>query len=214
MDIFLRPKNTQTWFRFPLMPDRINAKTAATVISLNVIKIGEIKIPRGNQLTGYSWNGVFPGEHMANASFVFDWKPPAEIVKIMKDWEVAGTTLDFMVTELSINEDVFIESFQYEYSGTGDCSYTLSLALRKTLTVSTMPSPPPKSPGVGGGSGQTATIKKKCKYYDKPSTKGKKLGKLAKGTSINLLEKSGKWWKFSSSAITQGSAWVKKTYVK
>lgn len=221
MDIYLKPASSPELddserLRFPLVPDRINIETAANVLSLSVIKLGEIKIPRGSKITGYSWSGLFPGEGMADASFVFDWQAPTDIIKRLKEWQEAGTTLTLMVTELCINEDVFIESLHYEYFGVGDCSYDLSLSVRKPLTVMVTPKSilPTDSAKTTDATMQSGTVKKKCNYLNKPSSKGKKLGTLKKGATIDIVSKKGKYYKFKTTKTKSGYAWVRKTYVR
>lgn len=146
MDIYLTNSKTSERFRVPLLPDRLSVKSGAAVISLNVVKTGEIKIPRGSTLTGYSWNGVFPGETRKGLNFLSEWKSPVQAVAILNRWRDAGDTLRLMVTDLSINDDVFIESFVYDYQGMGDVTYTLNLTKRRVITVTTVPGPPPAPP--------------------------------------------------------------------
>ena len=169
MDIYLTNSKTSERFRVPLLPDRLSVKSGAAVISLNVVKTGEIKIPRGSTLTGYSWNGVFPGETRKGLNFLSEWKSPVQAVAILNRWRDAGDTLRLMVTDLSINDDVFIESFVYDYQGMGDVTYTLNLTKRRVITVTTVPGPPPApaptpvtptpapAPGGGGSSGTSGS---------------------------------------------------------
>ena len=221
MDIFLKPKAASEWFRFPLMPDRINISTGANVISLSIINVGQVKLPRGNQLAGYSWNGLLPGEHMSDVSFVFDWQPPATIIKTLKDWQDRGTTLTLMVTELSINEDVFIEGLKYEYFGAGDCSYSITLTVRKELIVSVMPKPllPEDTPTAGTveetKTVQIGTVTGGSVYYRSgPSTKYRAYGTYHRGDTLELISKSGNWWKFKCSKVSAGYAWMSASYIR
>ena len=54
--------------QFSLLPDRVNVRTTANIIASNIVNLGEVKIPRGSNLTGYSWNGTFLGEHAKRLS--------------------------------------------------------------------------------------------------------------------------------------------------
>lgn len=227
MDIFLRPKDSgDEWFRFPLMPDRISVSTAAAVVTVTVINTGEIRIPRGNQLTSYAWQGALPGEHMSDASFVFDWQPPQTIIQRLREWQETGTTLNLMVTELSINADVFIQTLQYEYHGAGDCDYNISLSVRKELTVSVVPKPllpedTPEALGTGDGSGaasgatQTGEVTGGSVYYRKgPGMSYSAYGTYHKGDKLSLISKSGNWWKFVCDKVKDGFAWMSAKYIK
>ncbi|MBQ9739302.1 MAG: peptidoglycan-binding protein, partial [Kiritimatiellae bacterium] len=64
MDFYLTNLTSGVRLRIPILPDRLSVKTGAMTVALNIIKTGEVKIPRGSMLTGYSWNSTFPGEAM------------------------------------------------------------------------------------------------------------------------------------------------------
>lgn len=128
--------------RFPIVPNSISVKTGTTVVSFVVIKDGEHKIPRGTSVTGYSWNGMLPGEAMSDLGFVFDWRPPMEIVNLLKAWQAAGTVLDFTVTEVGIKESVFIDNATYTHKGAGNIEYQISLSSYRPMTIKSAPKQP------------------------------------------------------------------------
>lgn len=216
MDIFLKSKTDADWFRFPIMPDSISVKTSAKAQSINIIGVGEVKVPRGTQLTGYSWNGIFPHESNSGHSFVFDWQEPTAIVQKLREWQEAGETLTLMVTELCINEDVFIEGFNYEYRGIGDCSYTINLSVRRELTITTVPMETLPEDSPAAVATQTGKVKgaKSVKYRSEPSNKATVLGSHPKGTVLQLISKKGSWWKFEQADAPEGFAWMNKKYIK
>lgn len=221
MDIYLTNLSSGERLRIPLLPDRLNIKTGAMTTALTIIKKGEVKIPRGSSLTGYSWNGVFPSESMESASFVFDWQEPVRIIALLKGWEEKGDTLQLMITDLSINADVFIESLTYEYYGVGDCAYTLNLTVKRELTVTTVPAPP--APVVQSGSttttssGQYGTVSTSggnLNVRKQPSTSSAILGKLKNGTKVEILGKTGNWYIIPYSSGTNGKGYVYASYIK
>lgn len=220
MDFYLTSLQSGDRLRFPLLPDRLNVKTGAMVIALNIIKTGEVRIPRGSILTGYSWNGTLPGEAMQALPFVYDWQPPARIVELLSKWEAEGQTLRFMVTDLSVNVDVFIEAFTYDYYGIGNVSYTLNLTTRKELTVTTVPAPPPPPPKENdpdeGGSKTYGIVKvsSRLNVRQKASTSAKILGTLKNGTRVEILGSTGNWYIIPYASGTNGKAYVYKSYVK
>lgn len=140
MDFYLSKDGNR--LRFPLTPDSITVKTNSLALSFQIIKLGEHKIPRGTSVTGYSWNGVLPDVSMSGLGFVFDWQPPDSIIDLLNTWIGQDAKLQFMVTETTINTDVFIESFTYTYVGTGRVNYSLSLATYRPLTITTAPAQP------------------------------------------------------------------------
>lgn len=222
MDFYLTSLQSGDRLRFPILPDRLNVKTGAMVVALNIIKTGEVRIPRGSTLTGYSWNGTFPGEGMYGLPFVFDWQPPARIIELLCKWEAEGQTLRFMVTDLSINVDVFIETFTYDYYGTGNASYTLNLTTKKELTVTTVPAPTtPSTPDDSSESDDDSSktygivkVSSRLNVRQKASTSSKILGKLKNGARVEILGKTGNWYIIPYSSGTNGKAYVYKSYVK
>ena len=137
MDFYLSD-SSGVRLRFPMKrKDRLNVKTGALSVSFNIIKRGEVKIPRGSTLTGYSWNGTLPGRSMRAAPFVFDWQEPQRIIDLLNYWQENGETLRFMATELSISADVFIEALSYEFFGADSVSYQITLTMRRGLLIST-----------------------------------------------------------------------------
>lgn len=124
-------------FRFPLTPDSIQIKKGTTSVSFQVIKTGEHKIPRGIQVTGYSWTGVLPGKSMSKYGFVFDWKPPKEIMNKLTKWQEDGEILTLLATQSIIKDKVFIESLNFTYSGVDNVNYTISFSKYRELTITT-----------------------------------------------------------------------------
>ncbi len=226
MDFYLTNLTSGVRLRIPILPDRLSVKTGAMTVALNIIKTGEVKIPRGSMLTGYSWNSTFPGEAMRHMSFVYDWQAPEKIIPLLKDWMEKGDTLRFMVTDLSINTDVFIETFTYEYyGGMGDVSYTLTLTTRRELLITTVPAqttvPNTSSSGsssLGSGSTVYGTVRLSntgsyLNVRQKASTGSKSIGRLNHGARIKILEKSGNWYIIPWSGGTDGKAYVYASYV-
>lgn len=221
MDFYLTNPSTGVRLRFPLLPDRLSVKTGAVTVALTIIKAGEVKIPRGTTLTGYSWNGTLPGESMRDASFVFDWQQPQRIIDLLRFWQDNGDTLRFMVTELSVNADVFIESFAYEYYGVDNVSYTINLTARRDLTISTLPAQTTLSDDVNTASSGSATdgvvnLKNTASFLNvrqKPSTGSLSIGRLNHGAHIQILSKSGNWYIIPFSSGIDGKAYVYSSYV-
>lgn len=220
MEIYLTSKRTGARLRIPLLPDRLNVKTGASVVSLSIIKKGEVKIPRGSTLTGYSWNGVFPSDRLASASFVYDWQEPAKIIKLLEEWQGNGDTVTLMVTDLSINADTFIESFVYEHYGVGDVSYTINLTKRLELFVTTTPAPASPSEQTSGkddsSDGATYGIVtcanlrvRKGAGLTQPA-----ITTIPKGTKVEILDKSGCWYKVIYELKTGKVGWVHASYIK
>lgn len=224
MDIYLTSKSSGERLRIPLLPDRLNVKTGALPLSFQIIKLGEAKIPRGNALTGYSWNGVFPGASMSNASFIYDWQEPNVIIDLLKQWESQGETLTLMVTETTINDDVFIENFVFEHYGIDNVSYTLNLTHRRELYITTTPPPPVPETKTEEATTQTEETKKQygtvrtggsnLNIRAGTSTSTSILGKLKNGSKVEIIGKTGNWYIIPYAGAKDGKAYIYASYVK
>lgn len=218
MDIYLTSKTSGSRLRIPLLPDRLAIKTGATIVSVSIIQSGEVRYPRGSSLDTISWTGVFPGSGMQDVSFVYDWQEPQKLIAQIREWEAAGETLQFMATELSINIDVFIESFSYEYYGVDNAQYNISLTQRRELTISTVA--PPGVPESGDSTQDDAqkqfgVVTGGSVYYRKgPGKSYKAYGTKHRGDELEILEKSGSWYKFAESSVSDGYAWIHSKYIK
>jgi SH3-like domain-containing protein len=226
MDIYLTSIKSGERIRIPLLPDRVNVKTGAATISSTIINLGEVKIPRGSNLTGYSWNGTFPGAHLQNAQFVKGWQSPDKLIASMINFMEQGETLRLMITELTVNDDVFIDGFNYEYyGGAGDVSYTLSLTRRRAVTISTVPPQPVTPPPPTGGEPPSDTPKKygtvklnnknsHLNVRKKASTSAAIVGKLKHGATVEIISKTGNWYQIVYAKGTNGKAYVYASYIK
>ncbi len=219
MEFYLTNVKSGDRLRIPIAPDRLSIKSGALSTSFTIIKKGETKIPRGTSVAGYSWNGVFPAQHMAGYSFVFDWQQPQKIVSLILQWQENGDTIRLLVTELSINVDVFIESFTYEYYGVGDCAYTINLAVRRELVVETVPAPTINNSSAGT-SGldvlQTGIVKTdggNLNVHKEPSTSSTVIGSLENGSSVVILGKDGNWYIVPHPDGVDGKGYCYSSYI-
>ena len=188
--------------RIPLPPDEISVKVGANIITASIIKLGEVKIPRGTILTAYSWNGVLPGEHMKAMSYVQEWQEPQRIAERLREYCATGETITLVVTGAGINADVFIESFVYSpRGGMGDIHYSIAMTARRKLTITTVPAeymPPGTVGGTGEGKYGIVTMNKKkgkLTIREKAAAKSKKLGTVANGETVEVLEAEGAYYK-------------------
>ena len=231
MQMYLTEVSSGERVQIPLLPDKVSVSTGANVLSASIIGLGDVKIPRGSNLMGYSWSGVFPGETMRDYSFVDGWQSPASIVSTLRDWMEGGKTLTLLVTELTINEDVFIESFSYEYSGGGGAvSYSIALTLRRSLMIDAMLPPVAEVPELrmadddtADSSGNAGKAKKYGKVKTngsnlhvrkKPSTNAAIIGKYANGKKVELLGKRGNWYVTPYAKGTGGKGYLYASYVR
>ena len=93
MDIKLIPVEKGSKFTFPALPERVQGKYAAKYQSFDIISLGTVKVPKGTDVSEFSWDGVFFGASKKNEAIVKTnaWKSPNECVKILNDYMLNET---------------------------------------------------------------------------------------------------------------------------
>ena len=171
MDIFLDVG--QSRLKIPLLPNKITVKRGTMSTSFQVINGGEHKIPRGTQVTGYSWQGVFPGEGMSGLGFVKHWRDPKSLVEQILSWQENKDKISLLITDSCIKDTVFIDSFTYEYQGKENINYTINLSAYRKLTVTTAPPQPKIKIPVENPAAQPAAQATSKGKYTPPKDNGK-----------------------------------------
>ena len=143
---------------FPMLPEEIKVITGGLFAEYTILKKGTVKVPSGRDLTGFTWDGILPGEIRKNAPYVNGWTDPKQLQVLWSIYERDGIKLRLMVTETPINHDVYIESYDMTYKhGMGDYAYTLNLLHAIDLKInlsgengsgSASASPRPAPPGM------------------------------------------------------------------
>lgn len=154
MDIYLTSKEGER-IRFPMLPERINVSIESRFQSYDIMRIGEIKIPKGERLTGISWEGVFPGPHQKHAPYVRgSWKTPRSYFSALERLRLSEEKCTLLITETPINRDVYIETFQPNPEGADvDIRYTITFCEAKDLIIMTDDS------AVGTGNKTSGTVR-------------------------------------------------------
>ena len=140
MDLYLTEKDTGTQYALSLLPDSVKTKANANLMSFNFISVGEVKQPNGQKLRQFSWSGVLPGEKMRSMPFIKaqHWKPPKELIDIFESWRKKGTRIVLMLTETSLNCEVYLSAFEHTWSGgSGNAEYSLTFIEAKEVKVLT-----------------------------------------------------------------------------
>lgn len=138
MDIKLIPVEKGSKFTFPALPEKVQGKYAAKYQSFDIISLGTVKVPKGTDVSEFSWDGVFFGASKKNEAIVKTnaWKSPNECVKILNDYMLNETVLTLIVTETWINVDVTISSFQPRPVGAyGNVEYSITFVQKKPLKI-------------------------------------------------------------------------------
>jgi len=81
MDIYLTDLETGDRVVFPMLPEKVNVQTDAMFQTYTIPSVGEIRLPNGQNLSSFSWNGILPGKARTGASYVNDWQSPHGVYK-------------------------------------------------------------------------------------------------------------------------------------
>lgn len=113
MDIKLIPAGSGQRFTFPALPKQIKGRYGAKYQNFDIISQGTVKIPKGTDVSEFSWDGVFFGPSKRNEPIVRvnSYMEPNECVRVLMDYMANETILNLIVTETWINVDVTISSF-------------------------------------------------------------------------------------------------------
>lgn len=127
-------------FTFPVNPESITTSADTSYANYETIALGAIKTPSGMNVKEIKWSGVFLGSVNANRALVHQgyYLLPTECIAQLTEWQEAGTVLNLIVTDTSINIDVTISSFTTEVFGAyGDIKYTISFSQFRSLKIYT-----------------------------------------------------------------------------
>lgn len=148
MRIVLTEFDTGNYMTFPMLPEEINVECGTRFASYDIMNIGEIKLPLGEELTRFSWKCTIPGEkrqikNLNNGSFVSPYiivghGDPKKVQEWFSYLRNSGVKCRLLVTETPINHNVYLENYDMTYSGGyGDYECNISFIHAKELNVVT-----------------------------------------------------------------------------
>lgn len=122
--------------QIPMTPDKIQVSAATRFLSYDIMNVGEHWVPLGEELTGFKWSGILPGENRKDAPYVSAWKNPGAIQGKFSVWRNQGKKLKLMIPETPVNHNVYLASYNCEYSGgMGDIQYDIEFITAKEVIV-------------------------------------------------------------------------------
>ena len=151
---------------FPINPERVTVQTGTKLHTFEVITLGDVALPRGRELDRVEFEGLLPGRARSNTTMVKCWRAPNEIVKEIEGWKNGGEKLRLLITETTINLDVYVDSFRPDWSGGhGDAGDSIILVQARELIVPVHevleiePEPQPAAPRPAPPTPKTYTVK-------------------------------------------------------
>ena len=140
VDIYVREKNGMREIRIPIIPEEITFSNGnAMGVTYDVMGLGEVVIPSGTELGGWSWKSEFPGFLREHDPLIRGtWYQPREYDSILNDWKKKGTELNLLVTGYPINADVYLTEYNGVASGAfGDIVYEIKFTEARSIVVTT-----------------------------------------------------------------------------
>ena len=140
-DVYLTDVETKDKMQLSYVPEEIMAQERASFQSYRIIERGEVKVPKGEDLTSVSWNGILPGQAMLAYPFIKQaaWESPESILARWSKWKKEGTKLNLLITQTSINMSVYLSEFSPKPSGgMGNVEYSVRFVAAKELTIKTV----------------------------------------------------------------------------
>lgn len=137
-DIYIAEKMGNRSMRIPWIPESITFDSNGTRFAkYEILKAGEVYVPSGVNIHGYSWKSILPGEgRKDNPLQRGAWQDPLWYQQIWSSWRNNGTSLHLLVTGTPINHDVYLEDYAVDYEGAfGDYDYTIKFIDARTLSI-------------------------------------------------------------------------------
>ncbi len=183
MKIILSEFDTGDYMTFPMLPEAITVECGTRFQSYDIMNIGEIKQPLGEELTRFSWKCKIPGKKrqiknewglFLNPYIIVEKDPHA-----MEVWfsylRNSNIKCKLLITETPVNHNVYLENYTMTYSGGyGDYDCEISFIHAKDLKVyteekvsgSTKASVSQENARPSKTSGDTYTVKKGDTLWD------------------------------------------------
>ena len=149
----------------PVMPEKVTVRSSAQFLTYNIMDLGEVKIPSGEDLLTIAWDGVLPGPKRSRPAYVdpnSEFIDPSDIQGYFSMWRTNKNLLQLHIDSISneeikphlhnhsINEEmamrscgetpihhyVYLSNYSVEYSGAfGDFHYSIEFVAAKDLRV-------------------------------------------------------------------------------
>jgi len=112
MKIILTESDTGNFMTFPMLPEEIKVECATRFQSYDIMNIGEIMQPLGEELTRISWSCKIPGEkrqvkkengNYQNPYIIVSHGDPLKVQSWFSYLRVKGTKCRLLITETPVN---------------------------------------------------------------------------------------------------------------
>jgi len=209
--IYISEKKGSKQLQIPWTPEEIHFTSNGTrFASYDLIGRGEVKIPSGSNLHGYSWEGILPGKARKDHGIeLHSSEEPKRIQGLWSRWRECGTLLHLLIPGTPINHDVYLEDYDVRYTGAfGDYEYSISFidAREITVTVTAAPTPAVNAAKDSSQSNQANAATLNLYHVSSsiglnvragPSSQSNWLGTLENGATVSVISMEGNWAKIN-----------------
>lgn len=186
-------KGTSVKLRLSALPEEIDVKIEQRFATYDIIGLGPVQVPSGEELTLIGWTGMLFGAGRKNAPWIRSWTDPEVVLSYFNTWKKYNVKLKLLISGKNINQYVYLESLEYKATGGfGDYEYTISFVEAKNLSVS-----------VTKKKATTTTAKKTTAK----STTAKRTSKTK--TKTYTVKKGDTLWGIAVKYYKKGSQWTK-----
>lgn len=130
-------KGTSVKLRLSALPEAIEIKIEQKFAVHDIIGLGPVKVPAGEELTMIGWSATLYGPERKKAPWIHEWTDPEVIISYFNIWKKYNVKLKLLISGKNVNQYVYLESCEYSSTGGfGDYEYTISFVEAKDLSVS------------------------------------------------------------------------------
>ena len=141
IDIWITELEGKKTVQIPWLPEEIEKQGNGTrFASYEILDKGEVLVPTGKNLRGYTWESMFPGSgRSSHPAMRGSWQNPRELDVLFNKWKEEGTALRLLVTGTSINVDVYVDDYDGKFAGGyGDLFYKVSFIDKENLVLNSI----------------------------------------------------------------------------
>jgi nucleoid-associated protein YgaU len=121
----------------PVNPEKVSVKTGKQFQEYNIMEVGKVNFPYGDELDEISFDSFFPGPGRVNSAYVTNYIDAKTLDKQMKTWKESGQKLRLQITETELNLDVWIKIYDKTFENVGDIGYSLAFIQARDLILTT-----------------------------------------------------------------------------
>lgn len=132
--------NSKKYIKVPLLPEELSYSSTTWFQEYEILDLGEVKLPRGRNLSTVSWEGIFPAVSRDTLSFVKKQNTalnsPGHYINYIQDWKKNHKKLNLKIPGTTLKKlPVYIAEFSYHIASMGDYNYSITMVEAADLSL-------------------------------------------------------------------------------